>query len=97
MPTCTNVIADIRARIVELVDAATLCPEIRRVARVLAAEFAAHKYAQGLECKPEEIDVDSSARCILKRQLRCLYEGRSTFSPIERVYLQHLTDLVGKL
>ena len=97
MSTCLNVIADIRARIVELVESATLCPEIHRLARVLASEFAERKYAEGLECKPDEIDVEGSARYILKKQLLCLYLGRTVFTPTERVYLQHLTDLVGKL
>ncbi len=95
--TQTTVIAEIRARIVELVDAATLCPETRRVARVLASEFARRKYAEGLDLGPGEVDIESSARAILKKQLRCLYEGRETFTLMERVYLQHLTDLVVKL
>ena len=95
--TQTTVIAEIRARIVELVDAATLCPETRRVARVLASEFARRKYAEGLDFGPGEVDIESSARASLKKQLRCLYEGRETFTPMERVYLQHLTDLLVKL
>jgi hypothetical protein len=97
LTTETTVIAEIRARIVELVDAATLCPETRRVARVLAAEFARRKYAEGLELDADQIDIERSARAVLKKQLRCLYEGRDTFTPMERIYLQHLTDLVSKL
>jgi hypothetical protein len=96
-PPCNEIVSAIRARIVDLVDSVTLCPELRRIGRVLAEEFEECKSRQGLEASPEEIDIDSSARAVLKRQLLCLYEGRTDFTPIERVYLQHLTDMVAKL
>jgi hypothetical protein len=93
----TKVIFEIRRRIADLVASSTECPELRRLGDVLAAEFAERKFSEGLEAQPDDVDIESSARQILKKQLLCLHDHRETFTPMERVYLQQLFDLVNRL
>lgn len=97
MPNQTRVIVEIHSRMIALIESLTNNPELRATARVLAKEFSARKLDEGLGAEASEVDVEASARLILKRQMLWLYEQRTNFSDVERERLEELAKLIAKL
>jgi len=97
LPNQTRVIAEIRDHMVALIESLTNNPELRSMAKVLAKEFSVQKFTEGLEAPASDIDVDASARLILKRQMLWLYEHRESFSPLEKRRLEELSRLIAQL
>jgi len=93
----SRVIADIHSRMVALVESLTNTPELREVARALAREFSTKTFNEGLGAPADQIDIDASARLILKRQILLLYEHRDKFSTEEKACLAKLSQLIAKL
>ena len=97
MPNQTRVIVEIHSRMIALIESLTNNPELRATARILAKEFSMRKLAEGLEANPSAIDVEASARLILKRQMLWLYEQRESFTPAEKQCLEELAKLIAQL
>jgi hypothetical protein len=97
LPSQTRVIVDIHSRMIKLIESLTNNPELRATGRILAEEFATRKLEEGLEADASEVDVEASARLILKRQMLWLYQQRQSFTLEERACLEELAKLIAKL
>ncbi|MGZ3722032.1 MAG: hypothetical protein ACXVA9_03815 [Bdellovibrionales bacterium] len=82
---------------IALIESLTNNPELRATARILAKEFSARKLGEGLGADPSAIDIEASARLILKRQMLWLYDQRESFSPPEKQCLEELAKIIAKL
>ena len=97
MPSQTRVIVEIHSRMIALIESLTNNPDLRATARVLAKEFSDRKLAEGLGANAGDVDVEASARLILKRQMIWLYEQRHSFTSEEKKRLEELASLIAKL
>jgi hypothetical protein len=97
LPSQTRVIVEIHSRMIALIESLTNNPEIRACARVLAKEFSDRKLAEGLGANAHDVDVEASARLILKRQMLWLYEQRHSFTSEEKKRLDELAKIIAQL
>ncbi len=97
MPNQTRVIVEIHSRMIALIESLTNNPELRATARILAKEFSTRKLTEGLGANPSLIDIEASARLILKRQMLWLYEQRDSFTQEERQCLEELAKVIAQL
>ena len=82
---------------IALIESLTNNPELRTTARVLAKEFSDRKLQEGLGANAGDVDVEASARLILKRQMIWLYEQRHSFTSEEKKRLEELASIIAKL
>jgi hypothetical protein len=97
LPGQTRVIVEIHSRMIALIESLTNNPELRATARILAKEFQTRKMEEGLGAPATQVDIEASARLILKRQMLWLYEQRETFNPAERRCLEDLAKIIAQL
>lgn len=97
LPNQSRVIADIHSRMIALIESLTNNPELRETARILAQEFSSHKFDAGLGTAPDNVDIEASARLILKRQILILFAERDKFTPAEKERLNELSILIAQL